>query len=275
MMPAHLGDQAPVGLTVDPTAQWIVTSGMAVVAALVTWLVLRGTRGAERRLRLLILLGGALCVVFEPFIDHLGGYWAAERGQWRVFSLYGHGIPLWVVLLYLWFHGGLTTFLLVRLRRGLTGRQVWRLYGGFFVVAFVLETPMMWATRMSEYYGTQPFFDPTWLPVPLYFTMINAAWPFAVTGGVLAALWLRRVVLVPVFMVCTAFASYSALIWPEAAALNSAAGIGWNYLGGTLSIGLVLLFIWVVSQVAPRITPVPPGERLARSTAAETVPSGQ
>jgi hypothetical protein len=54
--------------------------------------------------------------------------WHARYGQRIVFETFGRPIPLWMLLMYYWFIGGLSVYTLNRIVDGLTIRQFWILY---------------------------------------------------------------------------------------------------------------------------------------------------
>ncbi len=62
----------PTGMVVNPTAQVIITAIQFAAAAAITIWVFYGRDKQDVLLRLLVLLGGGLSVLFEPLGDHMG-----------------------------------------------------------------------------------------------------------------------------------------------------------------------------------------------------------
>ena len=81
---------------------------------------------AKSPVLLLILMGGALCYLQEPIMDHLGAVWYPTINQvptiLHAFNCY---IPLWVLPGYGLFVGALSVVLYRKLDAGMTVKQLW------------------------------------------------------------------------------------------------------------------------------------------------------
>jgi lipoprotein signal peptidase len=84
----------PTGMIVNPTAQWVITAIQFLAAAIATFWVIHRREG-DLRVRLLVLLGGGMGVLFEALGDRLGFIWHAAVGQWTLLHMYGHFVPVW------------------------------------------------------------------------------------------------------------------------------------------------------------------------------------
>lgn len=73
----------------------------------------------------------------------------------------GHSVPLWMFPVYFWFIGGQTVYIVHRLHAGASVRDMWRLYAVFCAMDAALELPILYA-----YFGSQPFWDADWFPLP-------------------------------------------------------------------------------------------------------------
>ncbi|HVS42466.1 MAG TPA: hypothetical protein VMU20_09365 [Candidatus Dormibacteraeota bacterium] len=232
---------APVHMVMSSAAQWLFTVVHFAVAVGVTVWVLRHWRGAQARLALLVLIGGGLSVLGEPFFDRLGFIWHAAVGQWTLLVMYGHHIPLWMLPVYYWFIGGQTLLVVQRVRSGAGARDLWRLYALFCAMDFFLELPILYIGGVYTYFGNQPFWSSHWLPLPLWYAPLNGLLPLAAAGAAVLLLSLRgraHVWSIPVAIPMAIFAVYAATAWPIWAALNSGAGSVVTDICGALAIAL-------------------------------------
>jgi hypothetical protein len=156
----------PIGAVTPQTAQLVTTAvtGMLVLVSLCYALVTWRRRGTP--LYLLILLGGCLCVLNEPWLDLISQIYFPRTGGWIVFEAYGRSIPLWAVFSYTVFFGTQTFAVLELLRRGISRSKFW--VGLLAVWAFnlALEVTVL-TTDLYSYFGYQPLrigdFPAVWL----------------------------------------------------------------------------------------------------------------
>ncbi len=233
---------APTDMVMSATAQTVFTVLHFTVAIAVTaylW------RREDKTLSILVLVGGGLSVLAEPMLDHLGSIWHAAQGQWTAVSMFGHHVPLWMVPVYYWFVGGQTLYVLGRLRNGATVGDMWRLYVFFCVMDAVLELPILYAGGVYTYFGSQPFFDAGWFPLPGWYMVLNGVLPLAAAAGVRLAGENRQ--LIPLLMPMSLFAVYAAMAWPTWAALNADASTLVSDLAGLATMALALVVVGVLS----------------------------
>jgi hypothetical protein len=232
----------PAGMIVNPTAQWVITSIQFIAAAIVTVWVIHRSAG-DLRVRLLVLLGGGMSVLFEPLGDRLGFIWHASVGQWTLLHMYGHFVPIWMLAAYYWYCGGQTLYAVLQIRRGATSGELWRLYWIFFGMDAVLELPLLYVSDIYTYFGNQPFWWPPYFPLPGWYFFLNALLPLAAARAVTYLLDLDRpryLWLIPVIIPMSLFATYGATAWPVWAALNSDVSPPVMTASGTLTIALGL-----------------------------------
>jgi len=244
----------PTGMIVNPTAQWVITSIQFIAAAIVTLWVISRNEG-DLRVRWLVLLGGGMSVLFEPLGDRLGFIWHARVGQWTLLHMYGHFVPIWMLPAYYWFCGGQTLFAFLRIRRGATARDLWRLYWIFLGMDAVLELPLLYVSDIYTYFGNQPFWWPPYFPLPGWYFFLNALLPLAAARAVAYLLSLNRpayVWLIPVIIPMSLFATYGATAWPVWAALNSDVSRSVMNACGALTIALGLFLAALLSQAPSR-----------------------
>jgi hypothetical protein len=250
---------APVNMVMSAAAQWLFTVAHFAVAAAVTLWVLRHWRGAQARLALLVLAGGGISVLAEPLFDRLGMIWHASVGQWTLLVMYGHHIPLWMLPVYYWFIGGQTLFVVQRVRAGARVADLWRLYGLFCVMDFLLELPILYIGGVYTYFGNQPFWSRTWFPLPGWYAALNGLLPLAAAAAVLLMLSLKgrgHVWSIPLAIPMAIFAVYAATAWPVWAALNSNAGRVAGDLCGALTIALGVFTTHLLITMLRREAPV-------------------
>lgn len=233
-----------------PLVVYTVLMCLITLGFLVYWLV-----SAERRRNPalpLLLLGGALAGFMEPWLDNvvLVGYPVHQSTPY--FVAFERPVPIFVVIGYAWFCGGLL-FVLSRLfQRDFSTRSIWTLYGAVVVVDFV-------AIGLSAWLGILEFFGDPPLKVahfPLWWAGIDGL--MVVMGGVLTfflvdrlrglqCLWL---VLIPSV---TLGAAAGIVGWPVSTAINSGWPMWAKVVCALCSIGLSIASVNFIAKVAPRV----------------------
>lgn len=247
---------APVDMVMDPTAQLLFTVlHFAIAIAVTAWICARLER-PTRTVALLVLLGGGLTVFAEPWFDRLEFIWHAEVGQWTLFEMYGHSVPLWMLPVYYWYMGGQTLLVLHLLRTGASVRKIFMLGTLFSLADGLLELPILYAGGVYTYFGHQPFWDADWFPLPGWILIINGALPVAAAAGVLllGSLRDRRYLwAIPAVIPMSGFAVYAAFAWPAWAALNAPeASTVVTHLAATVTVLLGLLVLQVLAHSSVR-----------------------
>ena len=253
-----LPSDTPTDLRVGNFEEFFVFGLVLVVAIVSTAYLLRGLRGWDLRFHLLVLLGSALCIFFEPALASVGGFWYATVGQnLGLIQLWGVTVGAHMLVLYYVFLGVTTLFIVRYVRRGATGRDLFRLYGVIVVLAIVLELPILFLTDIYTYYGAnQPFFDSDWFPLPLWYPVLNGTLPFcmatlAMLVGSSGRPW--HLYLIPVLMPAYLFGIYFAMGWPALTVINTDVSQGVAYLGGLGTMALSVLMMHFQSIALPRL----------------------
>jgi hypothetical protein len=220
------------------------------VLALV-WVVRLAARGDK--LGLLFLVGGLCMGLLEPYLDYLGLLWFASDNVAVTVNLFARHIPLYVVLGYSFFFG-LQAYVVYRAI--LLGKGA-----RFFVYAYALSWVFDAALQVTgaqfglyKYYGQQPFL---FFGAPAWWYTIDAA--LQLTAGLVFFLLRHRLVgwgqLIVIPMLPGLYAALNgALGWPTFTALNSNFNADLNgngstalvYLGGTVTVALSALLVWLV-----------------------------
>jgi len=198
----------------------------------------------------LCLVGGAVCVFFEPVVDVLGLCWYPRVGQHTLFETFGRPIPVLTVFGYTWFMGGLSALVY---RRTLEGgvRAAVVMYPVFMVLYLPFELVAV-QTGVYVYYGHQPL---RVLDFPAWWAFVNCATP-VIAGYVLANVrpllrgWrvLAVLVIVPLFD----GAVQGATAWPVWNAINGDAPGVIVQGAGILTAGLATALVWVVTRLTLR-----------------------
>lgn len=200
---------------------------------------------------LMFALGGLLSGLLEPMLDSLGLLWfAADNVAIAVETFHRH-VPLYVVLGYVFYFGG---FSYVAYRAMLAGKGR-RWFWGFFAFEWLADLALQATGRalgLYEYYGPQPLmiFD-----VPMWWFTVDSCLA-VLCGGVLFLMrehltgW-RVLVIVPMVPACYAGLN-AAAGWPIFSALNSGPATVVVWAAGLATIGLALLYRYLMIEAVVR-----------------------
>jgi hypothetical protein len=159
--------QPPWGMTTPATPQTIITVVLAVVVAAFVVAALIDWRRSGSPAFLLMLVGGYICSFNEATVDVLGHCFFPVDGVIG-YTAFGRPIPVWVILAYVVFFGGLSYVMALAFKRGASHRAMWYGIGIFGVLNVLLEIPMLRA-GLYVYYGNQPLtiggFPVSWLVI--------------------------------------------------------------------------------------------------------------
>jgi hypothetical protein len=147
--------EPPWDMAIPATVQTVITSILAVVVAGFVVAALLDWRRSGRPTFLLVLIGGYICSFNEATVDVLGQCFFPNDG-WLGYTAFGRGVPVWVVLAYVIFFGGLSYLMALAFKRGATRRAMWTGIAIFGVLNVLLEIPML-SAGLYVYYGDQPF----------------------------------------------------------------------------------------------------------------------
>lgn len=233
-------------------ALWVYTILMCLVTAgfFLWWLVSERKHGPALPI---LLIGGALSGFMEPFLDNvvLVGYPMDQHTPF--FVAFERPVPVFVIIGYAWFCGGLLYILARVFQKRLSTHKIWALYGVIAVIDFV-------AIGLSAWLGILVFFgDPPLMiaKFPIWWASIDGL--NVVLGGTLACflvdqlrglnqLWL---LLLPSVVLGAAAGIVG---WPISTAINSTWSMEAKYACALVSIGLSLACVHFIAQTAPRLT---------------------
>ncbi|HEY4409629.1 MAG TPA: hypothetical protein VGO87_07090 [Acidimicrobiia bacterium] len=247
---AGLPAAPPVDMS--PADGWLTVALVAAASAVALSVVLavRNWRRTGSPLHLVCLAAGLLCALDEPMEDLVGKCWFPHKQI--AFTVYGRGIPWWVVCCYVLFFGNLPYLFARAFEKGMTRRFFWQAMAAGFAFNAVIEIPFL-NTNVYTYYGHQPF---NVAGFPLW-------WMFVNTGGALSAgvlIWrfflpaLRSkpglMAAVP-FLTGPTYLAWSLVVGlPLHTALNSEAALWVTTLTGAVTIGLALGAYHLYTQIA-------------------------
>lgn len=226
------------------------------MAVAVGWIIRLATRGET--LGIYFLLGGLFMGVLEPYLDYNGLLWFAGDNAAVAVNLFGRHIPLYVVLGYAFFFG-LQAYIIYRAI--LLGKGM-RFFLYAYAISWVFDLALQAMGRafgLYRYYGQQPFLI---AGVPAWWFTIDATLQL-LAGLIFFSLRERlsgwgKLIVIPLLPMLYAGLN-GATGWPVFTALNSnyQADVNGNastalvYLGGSLTIALCGLLVWLlVGEVA-------------------------
>ncbi|BBY80197.1 hypothetical protein H7I53_15640 [Mycolicibacterium pulveris] len=250
--------EPPWEMTTPATAELVITTIMAVVVAGFVVAAVLDWRRSGRPIFLLMLLGGLVCSFNESTVDILGHCYFPADG-WIVYSAFDHAVPLWVVLAYVVFFGGLSYLMAMAFKRGATRKNMWTGIAIFGVLNLLLEFPML-ASGLYVYYGDQPFeiggFPISWLVInslgSLFAAVVITRLDWFFTGA-------RQVLIV--FVPFTTYMASWALAMPHFAVTNTDAPSVVRMVAAAVSIVIGLVAIDALIKLGTgQLRLLPPGE---------------
>ncbi|WP_428312991.1 hypothetical protein [Hydrocarboniphaga sp.] len=242
------------------------------LAALVFLYGLKHWRDSGRPIVLMIMLGGAVTTLVEPFLDVVGAAWHPETGQPMAFELFGRLIPWWVVAAYTFYFGALGSLNFLAFERGVTRRQVWIWFAVPMCIDIVMEELMMhW--DLYCYYGQQPLI--AFFKFPLWWAPCNSLGEFiGISILALMATSLRgwKLLLIPVILPMADAVGYAAVAMPSWLVVNTEGLPYWIVqLGGVMTFALTALVVHGIALVVAQDSPLkasaaaPAGRAIASS----------
>jgi hypothetical protein len=157
-----LENNIPTHAVMPSGAQVSLTIATGLVALSVLAYALYAFQRRRDPVPLYLFFGAGLAVYYEPLGDQLARVYYPENGQWTWINAFGHGIPVFIGLLYFWYMSIGAMWLLNKARVGVTAKQWWTAWTAYLLFAIALE--MVAVKGMSTdagapwvYYGDQPF----------------------------------------------------------------------------------------------------------------------
>jgi hypothetical protein len=160
---------------VGDTEQLLATVLTSVIAAVSIIAVLALCRRQRIYWPLLVLVSGTATFLLEPLFDLLYGLWFFSEGQWTAVETYGIHVPIWLPIIYVFFYGAWTVWLVLRFQRGASLREVAVLFLASGVIAGLLETLYIQVFDLYVYQDSQPLSISGY---PVWVALVNGVPPF-------------------------------------------------------------------------------------------------
>jgi hypothetical protein len=254
-------------------SMWLFTLWAGGFALLVLPYVLYRLRRYGDTVLLFTWIGGFICSLGEPMLDHLGHLWWPTNLPGPAFSAYDLNVPLLIPPCYVAFVAMTGYFAYRMMNRGLSVRQVFYVWLAIASTDLALEFPGV-LTNVYKYYGNEPFYLGNF---PMHWGWLNGTGMLMV-GFLLWALvprlrGLQRglVLLVPV----TAFlGSYGMTSWPAFMSINANLSTFWMDVVDLGSLALCLLVVWGVAETVAKREPAVTGDLAATRELAGVATNG-
>lgn len=237
----------PIDMVLTPLDDRVGYSLMA-ICSVVTLMALRFAWREWRRtgspILFLMILGGAITNLAEPFVDLIGACWHPEIGQITLFEHMGRKMPLWLFFPYLAYFGAQAMTLYYVLNKGATRRTMWLWFILPVIADIVLEECLLsLSDNLYAYYGNQPLrfhVFPLWWAAPNTIGIYLSAVVVMLFTPVLKG-W--RLLFVPFSTILCYSAASGVVGFPSAVVINSDFPAWMTQLGGlmTFAIGALLV----------------------------------
>lgn len=197
------------------------------------------------------LIGGGIACLFEPIVDLLGLAYMRQEATLTTFSSMGRDFPLFINFVYIWYVGGLAYLAYRIFSNGITRKAVFQLYFIDVVINIFLESPGV-LMGAYEYYGPQPL---NFWGLPLWWVCVNPLMPLT-AGALIYRMrpylpgW--RLAMVIAFIPMADGMGNGAAAWPMWTALNLNSSLLVSHLAWLVTLGLALIYVWVLAFVVAR-----------------------
>ncbi|MDI3258176.1 MAG: hypothetical protein QJR02_00400 [Sinobacteraceae bacterium] len=196
---------------------------------------------------LLMWIGGLVCSLLEPMLDHLGHLWWSHNLPGPAFAGYGLKIPYLIPPCYVFFIAMTGYWAYHKMKQGLDVAGAFKVWFMIAMTDVIMEIPGT-STHAYTYYGNAPF---TVLGFPLAWGWMNGVSMFTV-GYLLYLLaprlrgWSKTfVLLVPISGMG---AAYGITAWPYFLAINWPLPTWAAYLATLASLGITLLTVRLIGE---------------------------
>ena len=169
--PKFLVPEVPIDVALTPrddlVAHWLIGICCVVIAAGIVYAIREWKRSGSP-IPLLLIVGGAITNLAEPFVDLGGGCWHPGIGQLTIYELMSRPMPFWLLFAYIGYFGVLMMLLYSAFHRGANTRTMWLWFLIPVIADIVLEESLMgFSDQLYVYYGNQPLrlhVFPMWWP---------------------------------------------------------------------------------------------------------------
>ena len=193
---------------------------------------------------ILLIIGGAITNLAEPFVDLNGACWHPIIGQSAIFENMDRPMPLWLLTSYIAYFGVLPMFIYQAFSKGATTRTMWLWFLIPVIADVVLEESLLsQSDHLYVYYANQPLILHTF---PIWWAAGNTIGVYL--SGVMMTVFapqLRgwRLAFVPFCTLLCYAAATGFVAWPSTVVINSEFSNVVTQLGGIAS--FVIAFVTV------------------------------
>jgi hypothetical protein len=254
-----------IGLSaIDMTvAHWMMMiTGAIVLAAL--FYALREWSRSKQPILVLLLIGGAITNLAEPFVDLVGACWHPIIGQNTLFDIMGRPMPVWLLCAYAAYFGVLPMCIYQAFNKGVSTRSMWLWFVIPMIADIILEeTLLSQSQHLYVYYANQPL---KLHRFPLWWAASNTMGVYlsAVILTLFAPLRGWRSALVP-FSTLLCYAAVSGVVaWPSIVVINSQFSSFTTQLGGITSFLIAFLMAHGCTRLIASDSPM--GARVIRGS---------
>ena len=224
--------------------------GLLTVVALVycVWLA----RRARKVWPVMVWLSGAPMTLWEPMQNIVTHCVYPEIGQHEAFAIFGLAMPVYLVFVYMCYFGLAVPWIMLRIERGITVRQLATIYAALVVSALAFEPVPVSGFKWWNYYGSnQPlkfFGTPIWWAFVNAMVIVGVAVIFQLLlTHVLRADW-QSVVFVPAaFFICAGL--HESAGSPAYAAIGSNWRLAVTVPMSLLSCGLAVVYVLLLARL--------------------------
>jgi hypothetical protein len=245
----------PTFRIIAPPVDTVLTALDAVIATRLIWIdsaiilvalffALRDWGRSQSPIMFLLLIGGAITNLAEPFVDLAGACWHPIIGQNTIFENMDRPMPLWLLFSYVSYFGVLPMFIYQAFRKGASTRAMWLWFLVPVIADIVLEESLLsQAENLYVYYANQPLKVHTF---PLWWAAGNTIGVYlsAVVMTLFAPLlrgW--RLALAPFSTLLCYTAASGFVAWPSTVVINSEFSNVVTQLGGIASFLIAFLVV--------------------------------
>jgi hypothetical protein len=244
----------PLSYHAGSTGKWLFTIWAGGFAFLVLPYAFYRLRKSRDWVPLLVWLGGFICSLGEPMLDHIGHLWWPQNLPGTVFKGYDLSVPLLIPPCYAFFVSGMGYVAYRQFLKGVTVRKVFLVWLAISSTDLALEIPGV-AANVYKYYGPEPW---NVFNFPLHWAWLNGT-GFLAVGFLLylvvPILQGPRKALLLLVTVSAFLGSYGITAWPAFLSLNWKMSSTPQALVDLCSLGLCLLVVRGIAEVVARRQP--------------------
>jgi hypothetical protein len=227
----------------NSVAHWLI--GICCLATLLALIfALRDWHKSKFPVLVLLIIGGAVTCLAEPFVDLLGACWHPIVGQNTLFELMDRPMPIWLMFAYIAYFGVLMMYLYRAFSSGATIRAMWLWFLVPVIADIVLEEFLMGLSdNLYIYYGNQPLRLHVF---PIWWTQPNTMGIYlSAVAMTLLVPHLRgwRMALIPFSTILCYAAAAGVVSFPAVVVINSAFPDWITQLGGIACFLIAMLIV--------------------------------